>query len=106
MDLASVRCLAFRAVSACGPQSKNRLLNINIRIVVTGWEGILHMKRVFDLTLASLLLVVSAPVLSICMILIRVESPGPAVFRQTRVGLREKRFTCYKLRTMQINTRN
>ncbi len=62
------------------------------------------MKRLFDFTLASLGLFISAPFLVICAFLIRFETPGPAIFRQTRVGIREERFTCFKLRTMYIST--
>ena len=35
---------------------------------------------------------------------VRLTSPGPAFFRQTRVGRHEKPFTCLKLRTMYVNT--
>lgn len=64
------------------------------------------MKRLFDLLIALIALPVSAPLLLACMILIRLESPGPAIFRQTRVGLREKHFTCFKLRTMHVSTKD
>ena len=64
------------------------------------------MKRIFDLAIALLSLPVAVPVILICMAAIRLSSPGPAVFRQTRVGMHEKHFTCYKLRTMHVDTRD
>ena len=61
-------------------------------------------KRAFDLALALLGLPVAAPVVLACMAAIRLSSPGPAIFRQTRIGRHERPFTCYKLRTMYVGT--
>jgi O-antigen biosynthesis protein WbqP len=61
-------------------------------------------KRAFDLVAASLGLVVASPVYLGCLLAVRLSSPGPAVFRQTRVGRGERHFTCYKLRTMYVDT--
>lgn len=58
-------------------------------------------KRVFDLLLSALFLVLSLPVLLISIIVIRLTSGGPALFKQVRVGLNGKTFTCYKLRTLK-----
>lgn len=62
------------------------------------------MKRIFDYLLALALVPVALPVVGIAMLAIRLESPGPALFRQTRVGRDERPFTCYKLRTMRSDT--
>lgn len=64
------------------------------------------MKRAFDIVLATIGLVVAAPLILAAVALIRLTSPGPAIFRQTRVGLNEKPFTCLKLRTMYCGTGN
>ena len=61
-------------------------------------------KRAFDLTAASIGLLLLAPVVIACVLLIRLGSKGPAIFRQTRVGKDERPFTCYKLRTMLMET--
>jgi O-antigen biosynthesis protein WbqP len=45
-------------------------------------------------------------VLLICAVAIKWSSPGPVIFRQRRVGLHEQPFTCYKLRTMFVDTRD
>jgi exopolysaccharide biosynthesis polyprenyl glycosylphosphotransferase len=63
-------------------------------------------KRLIDVVLGTVLLVCAAPVLFVLGILIRAESEGPAMLRQTRVGLGGKTFTCYKLRTMWIDAEN
>ena len=64
------------------------------------------MKRALDLAASTVGLVVLAPVLAVLMIAIRLETPGPALFRQTRVGRNERPFTCLKLRTMVRDTPN
>ena len=50
-------------------------------------------KRAFDLTAASIGLLLLAPVVIACVLLIRLGSKGPAIFRQTRVGKDERPFT-------------
>ena len=62
----------------------------------------LRMKRLIDTAVAVPALVVLLPVIIILAGLIRLDSPGPAIFRQTRVGYQGRRFTCYKLRTMHV----
>ncbi len=57
-------------------------------------------KRTIDVILSAAALAVVAIPLLICVVLIRLESPGSAIFRQQRVGLRGRQFTCYKLRTL------
>jgi sugar transferase (PEP-CTERM system associated) len=60
----------------------------------------LFLKRVLDVILASLLLIVTAPLLAIIAIAIKLESTGPVLFRQVRVGLRGRTFTILKFRSM------
>jgi lipopolysaccharide/colanic/teichoic acid biosynthesis glycosyltransferase len=57
-------------------------------------------KRALDLVLGTALLVLAAPLLAVLALLVRLTSPGPAFFRQTRVGWRGERFRMLKLRTM------
>ena len=63
-----------------------------------GWPQVA--KRVFDVALSVVLLVVSAPVLLVAAVAIKVGSPGPVLFKQERVGRRGRRFHVLKLRTM------
>jgi exopolysaccharide biosynthesis polyprenyl glycosylphosphotransferase len=57
-------------------------------------------KRGLDITGASIALCLSAPVLAVLALLVRLGSPGPALFRQDRVGRDGRRFKLLKLRTM------
>ena len=57
-------------------------------------------RALFDRSVALVSLVVLAPVLAAIAVAVRVTSPGPAVFRQERVGLEGKHFTILKFRTM------
>jgi len=59
-------------------------------------------KRTLDITLILLALPLLLPVMSVITVLIWVVSPGPAFFRQERVGFRGQRFMCFKFRTMVV----
>lgn len=63
----------------------------------------LKLRRVGDIALALILLVPFGTIIAISALIIRLESPGPAIFRQTRVGQRRVRFVCYKLRSMRTD---
>ncbi len=58
-------------------------------------------KRFCDVFAAALLLIFFAPVLLLAALAIKLESPGPALFRQARGGLNGRTFTIYKLRSMR-----
>jgi sugar transferase (PEP-CTERM system associated) len=57
-------------------------------------------KRLFDIVSSMLLLVLLSPVMLLTMIAIRVDSRGPVLYRQPRVGLGGKNFMCMKFRSM------
>jgi exopolysaccharide biosynthesis polyprenyl glycosylphosphotransferase len=59
-------------------------------------------KRLLDIALALLVLVVFAPVLGLIALLIRLDSPGPAVFTQRRVGEDGRPFDILKFRSMRV----
>jgi lipopolysaccharide/colanic/teichoic acid biosynthesis glycosyltransferase len=58
-------------------------------------------KRLFDLLLSSLGLLVLAPLLLLIALLIKLDSPGPVMFRQERVGRYGQLFRIHKFRTMR-----
>ncbi len=57
-------------------------------------------KRLFDLALSTTVLLLTAPLLALIAAAIRLESPGPVLFRQRRVGVNGRHFTLWKFRTM------
>ena len=61
-----------------------------------------HVKRAADATLCIAALVVLAPVLALTAVAIRLDSPGPLLFRQERLGLGGRPFTMYKFRSMTV----
>jgi exopolysaccharide biosynthesis polyprenyl glycosylphosphotransferase len=64
----------------------------------TGWKR--GVKRAMDVSLASMILVVTAPVIALGALMTKIEDRGPALFRQERVGLDGRTFKLLKLRTM------
>jgi exopolysaccharide biosynthesis polyprenyl glycosylphosphotransferase len=61
-------------------------------------------KRAFDLAAAALLLVLMLPLWVWCVLRIRLDSPGPAIFVHSRVGKNGEAFRLYKFRTMVLDT--
>jgi lipopolysaccharide/colanic/teichoic acid biosynthesis glycosyltransferase len=59
------------------------------------------MKRIFDVPAAILLLVLLAPLMLVIAIIVWASSPGPAVFRQRRLGRAGREFDCFKFRSMR-----
>lgn len=59
------------------------------------------MKRVLDFIVALVALVVLAPVLAIVALAVRLDSPGPVIFTQERIGRGGNRFRMHKFRTMR-----
>ena len=62
------------------------------------------LKRGFDLLFSVLFLLVFSPVYLLTWIIIKIVSPGPAIYRAKRVGLHGKLFTCYKFRSMRVDS--
>ena len=59
-------------------------------------------KRFFDIILALLILIISAPILLFIAIAIKIESKGPVIFKQERIGKNGKVFKMYKFRSMCV----
>ncbi|MCP4895220.1 MAG: sugar transferase [Actinomycetales bacterium] len=62
----------------------------------------LNLKRIFDLILATVLLIAAVPLMLLAVALVRLESSGRAIFRQTRIGLNGTPFTLLKFRSMTV----
>ncbi|HEY5382022.1 MAG TPA: sugar transferase [Acidobacteriaceae bacterium] len=58
------------------------------------------LKRVMDVILSSVALVISAPLMAVTAVMIRLDSPGPVLYTADRLGRKGRVFKCYKFRTM------
>lgn len=63
----------------------------------------LAIKRLMDLAMATVGLIILSPIVLVLAAIIKISSPGPALFAQTRVGKNGRMFTLYKLRTMEVD---
>lgn len=61
-------------------------------------------KRCFDFLFAILFLIVFSPVYLLAYIIIKIVSPGPAIYKAKRVGKDGKLFNCYKFRSMRVDS--
>ena len=71
-------------------------------MTLASWQ--LAVKRALDSFVASIMLVLSAPVLALAAIAIKLQDGGPVLFHQERVGRHGARFKLYKLRTMRVGS--
>jgi len=60
-------------------------------------------KRAFDVIFSIIVLVLLVPFVPIIMLVVKMQSPGPLLFRQKRTGMNGIEFTCYKFRSMHVN---
>ena len=75
---------------------------IEIREVSQRKTAYLFIKRVFDIVLSLVLIVVLLPLLLLVMAAIAIDSPGPVIFKQKRIGYQGKEFLIFKFRTLSI----
>ncbi|MDD3984720.1 MAG: undecaprenyl-phosphate glucose phosphotransferase [Methanobacterium sp.] len=75
---------------------------INIRYVPLDNNLNKFLKRVSDIILAILGIIVSSPILIITAIIIKITSPGPVIYKQKRIGCNRKEFDIYKFRSMKV----
>ena len=62
------------------------------------------LKRLFDISISLIVLVIASPLMLLTALMIKLTSPGPIFFKQQRVGFMGKVFTMYKFRTMEVKT--
>jgi len=97
-DLAGVSVMGAEVDHAFNDQ----VLTLNIKNSLTNPLN-MFAKRTFDLFTSALLSIIILPLMALIALAIKIESPGPAFFKQQRVGRNGDIFDCYKFRTMAIN---
>ena len=95
-EIALAMPLAVQA-KAVDPLDRGNCLTLR-RAAITTWGSVC--KRALDVMAASMLLVCLAPMFLVIMTIIRLGSPGPALFRQVRWGWNNEPFILFKFRTM------
>ena len=81
-------------------------MNASWMILAEGfYQGIVRdtIKRLFDLLVSAAMLVVCLPIMALAALLIKLESPGPVLYRQERVGQGCRSFTIFKFRSMCVD---
>jgi len=61
-------------------------------------------KRIFDVIIASITLIVFLPLFACVVLLLKLTDPGPVIFRHIRVGQGGRRFACFKFRSMVLDS--
>jgi len=92
-------------VEALGPLGISRFGANHTLVIATGPLAISDqiMKRIFDLALTIASLPLTLPLMAIIALAVRLESPGPIIFIQPRVGLGNRLFPTYKFRSMYVD---
>jgi undecaprenyl-phosphate galactose phosphotransferase/putative colanic acid biosynthesis UDP-glucose lipid carrier transferase len=90
-----------RSLTALPWPARNRSFSIELqRAPLNGAQRV--SKRAVDIVVSALALIFFLPLMTLTALAIRLESPGPVIFRQTRKGFNGREFTIYKFRTMTV----
>ena len=87
---------------ACGPGSPVVPLLALVRQPIRGWGA--DAKRALDVVVSSLAILPLLPIFGIIALAIKLDSPGPILFKQKRTGLNQKPFFVWKFRTMRCDS--
>ena len=93
--------ISVRALSDVAPLDRKHALAIELQRAPLS-ETQLLVKRIIDIAVASFALVLFLPMIVVAAIAIKLDSPGPVIFRQVRKGFNGKRFLIWKFRTMTV----
>ncbi|WP_349426392.1 sugar transferase [Microbacterium sp. LWS13-1.2] len=98
--------LMSRLTDVAGPRIHMRPINglPMVHVDLPRYSGYSHVvKRLFDISVVTVALVLLAPVFAAIAVAVRLGSPGPVIFRQERVGAHGTRFTMLKFRSMVVD---
>ena len=70
-------------------------------ISLNNWE--LLVKRIFDIIFSLLAIIITSPIMLLTVVAIKLDSPGPALFKQVRVGKNGRHFKIWKFRSMYVD---
>lgn len=92
---------AYESLSGRVPIERLKHKRVNI---LSPPKYYMYFKRLLDIVLVSILLVLTAPFFLVCTVVIWLDSPGKIFFVQKRIGLGAKKFNMFKFRTMLQST--
>ncbi len=102
-DPKAARMLAIFAEQRFQRSRSNQRLRLRMLTWVIRTKVIHNLKRGLDISVASAMIVATSPLMAATVVAIRLESPGPVLFRQVRVGKDGEHFACYKFRSMYLD---
>lgn len=102
-DAKSQRMLEIFAERRFQRNRANQRLRFTLSLWVIRTKLLARLKRVLDISVASVAIVLTSPIMLVTAILIKLESPGPVIFKQVRVGKDGEHFYCYKFRSMYVD---
>ena len=99
---------AARMVEVLSKQNFSKARHINqLRLTLVFWiiRGKIsqNAKRAFDIIVGGLATIIASPIMLLTAIAIKLDSPGPVMFKQERVGKWGETFPCYKFRSMYLD---
>ncbi|SHG99746.1 undecaprenyl-phosphate glucose phosphotransferase [Bradyrhizobium erythrophlei] len=93
--------IRVRSLTNLSSSARPRVLAIEIQRAPLGGTQ-RFVKRMIDIALASLAFIFFLPIMTLTAIAIKLDSPGPVIFRQNRKGFNGKQFVIFKFRTMAV----
>ncbi len=84
-------------------QSLGECKLLNLRTTPLDFPGNAIVKRLFDIVSSLILILLTSPIMLFAVIGTRLSSPGPIIFKQTRIGKNRRPFQMYKFRSMRVN---
>jgi exopolysaccharide biosynthesis polyprenyl glycosylphosphotransferase len=96
--------MSYTALNLDGSSQSTLSRAVPVRLVsLPNRQSALFWKRVLDIMLSVTALLALAPLMAAIALAVKLASPGKLIYRATRVGLKGRRFVCYKFRTMVAN---
>ena len=89
--------------SKCQVDMVGGLPVINTRDIPLDNPANAAIKRVMDIIISLIMIVLTSPIMLVAAIGVKLSSKGPVIFKQERVGKNNKKFTMYKFRSMRVN---
>ncbi len=100
-EISNEELVEFLLSHNSGHRSKRVIWKIKIWDFTIKWSYVL--KRLIDIVGSLIALLLLSPLFIVSMIWIKLDSPGPLIFRQVRVGLNGRHFNFYKFRSMYVD---